>query len=358
MSATIQRYRKGQHLKQTQRLLIEHLRLQGHSTRDIADVVGCSHVTVCNELKRGQYEHTNSDLTTEIRYSPEIAEKRYQTNLAAKGAQVKIGHDHKLAKALETLVIKKNYSPSAAVAELNNKGWNFDVKICARTVYNYIDTGVLNINRIDLPMKGRQKRKYRRIKTQKRVSAGTSIDYRPEEVDERTTLGHWEMDTVYTTTKKAKAVRLKPALLVLTERLSRKELIIKMRDRTSASVVRALNRLERSMGAKKFTDTFRTITVDNGSEFANVDGMENSGLRKSEKRTKVYYCHAHHSWERGSNENANRLIRRWFPKGTDFSKVTAAQIAALQDWINNYPRKVLSWATSNTVYELYMQQQE
>lgn len=109
MSATIQRYRKGQHLKQTQRLLIEHLRLQGHSTRDIADVVGCSHVTVCNELKRGQYEHTNSDLTTEIRYSPEIAEQRYQTNLAAKGAQVKIGHDHKLAKALETLVIKKNY---------------------------------------------------------------------------------------------------------------------------------------------------------------------------------------------------------------------------------------------------------
>lgn len=288
MSATIQRYRKGQHLKQTQRLLIEHLRLQGHSTRDIADVVGCSHVTVCNELKRGQYEHTNSDLTTEIRYSPEIAEQRYQTNLAAKGAQVKIGHDHKLAKALETLVIKKNYSPSAAVAELNNKGWDFDVKICARTVYNYIDTGVLNINRTDLPMKGRQKRKYRRIKTQKRVSAGTSIDYRPEEVDERTTLGHWEMDTVYTTTKKAKAVRLKPALLVLTERLSRKELIIKMRDRTSASVVRALNRLERSMGAKKFTDTFRTITVDNGSEFANVDGMENSGLRKSEKRTKVY----------------------------------------------------------------------
>ena len=159
MSATIQRYRKGQHLKQTQRLLIEHLRLQGNSTRDIADVVGCSHVTVCNELKRGQYEHTNSDLTTEIRYSPEIAEQRYQTNLAAKGAQVKIGHDHKLAKALETLVIKKNYSPSAAVAELNNKGWDFDVKICARTVYNYIDTGVLNINRTDLPMKGRQKRR-------------------------------------------------------------------------------------------------------------------------------------------------------------------------------------------------------
>ena len=65
----------------------------------------------------------------------------------------------------------------------------------------------------------------------------------------------------------------------------------------------------------------------------------------------------HIEWGCGSNENANRLIRRWFPKGTDFSKVTAAQIAALQDWINNYPRKVLNWSTSNTVYELYMQQE-
>ena len=65
----------------------------------------------------------------------------------------------------------------------------------------------------------------------------------------------------------------------------------------------------------------------------------------------------HIEWGCGSNENANRLIRRWFPKGTDFSKVTAAQIAALQDWINNYPRKVLNWSISNTVYELYMKQE-
>lgn len=356
MGKPIQRYKKGQHLKQTQRLIIESLHLQGKTTREIADVVGCSHVTICNELKRGQYEHRNSDWTTEIRYSPEIAEQRYQANLAAKGAQVKIGHDHKLAKALENLVIKKNYSPSAAVAELDNKGQNFEVKICARTVYNYVNTGVLNINRADLPMKGKQKRTYKHITSQKRAPAGTSIDYRPPEVDERTTLGHWEMDTVYTT-KKAKAVRLKPALLVLTERLSRREIIIKMRDRTSGSVVRALNRLERSMGTKEFRETFKTITVDNGSEFADVDGLEKSCLCKSEKRTKLYYCHAHHSWERGSNENANRLIRRRFPKDTDFSKVTAAQIADLQDWINNYPRKILGWQTANMAYKSYMQKQ-
>ena len=65
----------------------------------------------------------------------------------------------------------------------------------------------------------------------------------------------------------------------------------------------------------------------------------------------------HIEWGGSSNENANRLIRRWFPKGTDFSKVTAAQIAALQNWINYYPRQVLNWSISNTVYELYMQQE-
>ena len=65
----------------------------------------------------------------------------------------------------------------------------------------------------------------------------------------------------------------------------------------------------------------------------------------------------HIEWGDGSNKNANRLIRRWFSNVTDFSKVTAAQIAALQDWINNYPRKVLNWSTSNTVYGLYMQQE-
>ena len=108
MSATIQRYRKGQHLKQTQRLLIEHLRLQGHSTRDIADVVGCSHVTVCNELKRGQYEHTNSDLTTEIRYSPEIAEQRYQPDYLIKRHLHILGLHQLVAEVIQPAVAVGN----------------------------------------------------------------------------------------------------------------------------------------------------------------------------------------------------------------------------------------------------------
>lgn len=159
----------------------------------------------------------------------------------------------------------------------------------------------------------------------------------------RTTVGHWEMDSVLGKKK------TKPALLVLSERLSRKELIIKVQDHTAASVVRALDRLERKMGSPAFRATFKSITVDNGSEFADVDGMERSCRRKG-PRTKVYYCHPYSSWERGTNENTNGLIRRWFPKGTDFSKVSVQEIQKVEDWLNTYPREILGFLSADAVF--------
>ena len=176
-----------------------------------------------------------------------------------------------------------------------------------------------------------------------RASAGTSIEHRPEEVYARTTVGHWEMDSVLGKKK------TKPALLVLSERLSRKELIIKVQDHTAASVVRALDRLERKMGSPAFRATFKSITVDNGSEFADVDGMERS-CRRNGPRTKVYYCHPYSSWERGTNENTNGLIRRWFPKGTDFSKVSVQEIQKVEDWLNAYPREILGFRSADAVF--------
>ena len=138
-------------------------------------------------------------------------------------------------------------------------------------------------------------------------------------------------------------------LLVLSERLSRKELIIKVQDHTAASVVRALDRLERKMGSPAFRATFKSITVDNGSEFADVEGMERSCRRKG-ARTKVYYCHPYSSWERGTNENTNGLIRRWFPKGTDFSKVSVQEIQKVADWLNAYPREILGFLSADAVF--------
>ena len=130
-------------------------------------------------------------------------------------------------------------------------------------------------------------------------------------------------------------------LLTLTERVKREEVIIKLPDRKAATVRDAFDRLERQHGKTAFREKFKSVTLDNGSEF-----MEYGELVKSingGKRFDVYYPHAGAPYEKGANENHNRMIRRFFPKGTDFTKVTKRRIAEIQDWMNNYPRKSLGW---------------
>lgn len=94
--------------------------------------------------------------------------------------------------------------------------------------------------------------------------------------------------------------------------------------------------------------------MDNGSEFSDVDGMERSILRDG-ARTKLYYCHAYSSWERGSNENQNKMVRRKHPKGTDFSKVTNKKVKHTEEWVNGYPRAIFDFRSS---YELFKEQVE
>lgn len=196
-----------------------------------------------------------------------------------------------------------------------------------------------------LPRKGQRKRTYTRVtKKAARPAAGTSIEKRPQEIDTREELGDWEMDCVVG--KKG----TKEVLLVLSERMSRKEIMIKMKDKTTESVVRALDRLERRYGAM-FGKVFRTITVDNGSEFADCEGMERSCRRPGHKRTQIFYCHPYSSYERGTNENINGMIRRWFPKGTDFGKVPAKAVQAVEDWLNNYPRGILGFLSADEVFQ-------
>ena len=110
--------------------------------------------------------------------------------------------------------------------------------------------------------------------------------------------------------------------------------------------------LERRLG-KDFYPMFQSITVDNGCEFQDYDGMEKACRRKG-KRTTVYYCHPHAPHERGSNENMNRIIRRFFPKGTNFDEVPISEIRRAEEWMNNYPREVLGWQTAATLLRSYM----
>jgi IS30 family transposase len=325
------------------RLKIETMLLDGKSKREIAERIKVHISTICREIKRGRYQHKNTDWTFTERYSPEIADQKYRAHLAAKGPALKIGKDHELAGYIEKKIIEGKYSPAAVLGEIQRKGLRFMVTIKSpNTIYSYIDKSIfLNLTNDALPVRRNKKREYKHVRA-KRAPKGDSIEKRPEEIEKRTTFGHWEMDTV-------KGNRnTKSTLLVLTERLSRREIEIKMADGTSESVVRNLDALEKRYG-KIFPIVFKSITVDNGSEFADYEGMKKSVLHEGE-RTKFYYCHPYSSWERGSNENQNKLIRRWIPKGSPIENYTDEEIQRIETWINDYPRKIFDWGTSAEMF--------
>lgn len=333
------------HLSKTDRYKLEAALLAGEKPQAIADRLHVHVSTIYREKKRARMVQLTTDLVEVDRYNPDEAHRRYRENLSKKGAGLKIGNDRALADYLEKKVVEEGYSPAAALASIELKGKEFSTSICVGTFYSYITKGVfLRLTNADLPEKPKRKRTYRTVKTVKRAPKGESIEKRPAEVDTREDVGHWEMDTVY-----SKKESSKKTLLVLTERKSRLPIMELMPDRTAESVVAALDRIERRFGSRRFRKLFRTITVDNGGEFADVERLERSTLTKG-KRTKVYYCHPYSSYERGSNENENKMIRRHFPKGTDFGKVTAAEVKRAERWIANYPRKILGWKTSEMIF--------
>lgn len=326
-------------LTRTDRIKLEALLKAGISKSKIADQLGVHRSTVYNEIKRGQYMHRNSDYTEEMRYSPDIAQEKAEANLKARGTQLKIGKDITFANYIEDKIVNEDYSPAAVLGELKAQGREkeFDTSICVTTLYSYIDKGIfLKVTNKNLAVKRNQKRKYKKVrKQQSRAAAGDSIEKRPEEIDQREEFGHWEMDSVL-----GKRGKSKNTLLVLTERKTRDEIMFKLPDHTDESVVTALDRLEHRYGYDMFRKIFKTITVDNGSEFADVDGMERSSLVEGKKRTHLYYCHPYSSWERGTNEVTNKMVRRKVPKGTNFDDKTDDEIAEIEKWMNKYPRKI------------------
>ena len=335
-------------LKYSDRIRIEAWLRAKISVQEIADMLHVHRSTIYREIKRGQYEHLNSDYTVEKRYSPEIAQKHCDENLQVRGTQLKIGNDYKYAEYIEKKIIEENYSPEAVLGELRvqNRAKDFSVSSCIRTLYNYIDKGVfLNLTNKNLPVKRNKKRGYKKVRVQKRASVGTSIEERPEYIKDRKEFGHWEMDSVV-----GKRGKSKNTFLVLTERKTRNEIIFKLPDHSATEVVKAVDRLEITWGSM-FSDVFKTITVDNGTEFSYFNELERSCTKPDEKRTKVYYCHPYSSWERGSNENNNKMVRRIVPKGTNFDSMTDDEVLDMQIWINGYPRRIHDYHSAAELFE-------
>lgn len=335
--------RRRKNLTFTQRLQIETLYNAKKTKKEIAQILGLHLCTIYRELKRGAYVHANKHDTfwygvrieKQVRYSAQISQDRYNALCSAKGRPLKLGKDFAFVDYIEKRVVKDKISACAVLGEIKYKNMQFDTNISKTTLYRYIEMGLFPHIKLE-----KRKKEYKKIKI-KRAPKGTSIERRPKEIKQRNSFGHWEMDCVCGNTK--------PALLVLSERLTRKEIIFKMENQKANSVVRCIDILERRYG-KAFKKIFKTITVDNGSEFADFHGIEKSiyGLGK---RTTVYYCHPYCSSERGTNERLNREIRRLIPKSSDISKYSVQDIQRVEDWVNNYPREIFNYATSSELFK-------
>jgi len=318
---------------------------KGFKKPDIAKALGKCRSSIYYEIDRGMCTQQTTDCEFVKCYCPEVAERKYREHLKEKGPDLKIGHDYALVKRLEELIVKQHFSPGAALAQIRKDEKKYDTEICENTVYNYIYRGdvFLVLTKEHLHDKGRRHYAEKSKKKAARAPRGESIENRPKEVKDRSSFGHWEMDSIMG------CKGSKKALLVLIERRTRMGIIILVEDHTAASVVKAINSLERRFG-KLFYKLFKSITVDNGCEFQDFEGIEIAHRRKG-KRTIVFFCHPYSAYERGSNENMNRIIRRFFPKGTNFDNVTKEQVAEAERWMNNYPRRLLEWKSAAELFD-------
>lgn len=338
---------KGQkNLTRVQRLMLEDCLKAKMHKKDIAKKLGCCLTTIYNEIKRGEYLHTykksdyygiENTYKQKKQYSADIAQEKYEFNKTAHGGPLKVGNDFEFVRYVEKRIIEDKLSPGAIAGEIKRNNL-FKTVVSKTTMYRYIRLGIfINVKMANLPI-GLKRKRYEKT-VAKRLSKGTSIEKRPEYVSNREEFGHWEMDCIIGSTREC--------LLTFTERLTRFEIVFKIPNKKAESVVQKLNVLERKFG-KSFRQIFKSITVDNGGEFSDYKGLEKSSYKG--QRTKLYYCHPYCSCERGSNERLNREFRRWLPKGTSFSKLTDEKLQSICQWINDYPREIFGYATSQEMF--------
>ena len=202
--------------------------------------------------------------------------------------------------------------------------------ISAKAIYNY--TKFDKTLRKKLPEKGK-KRRQRVVRPRNRFKDGRSFEQRPREIQARKEFGHWEVDTIVSSHNTW-------SILTLIERVSRKAFYIQIpnlkADTVRAKIIAFFLKLPRDMR--------KTITTDNGSEFAELCKIEHL------IQMKVYYCDPYCSWQKGAVEYANRRFRRYCPKGFDFSKISEQEVKFIELKLDKHPRRCLRYRTSPEVF--------
>ena len=253
------------HLSYEDRMLIQIRLKDGYSLRAIARELTCSPTTISSETKRGSTLLYNG---TKRRYKASRGQKVYEENRKASCHHYSYLDEKAFIEHIENKFFSTGWSLDVCVGNALIAGdFTRNQVVCAKTLYNYVDMGLLNIRNHNLPMKLRRKTKKHLLRLNKR-KLGRSIEERPKEVEERKEFGHWECDLVIG----AKSGQ-DEALLTLLERKTREFMIVKLPDKSAKSVMAAFETLLDEY-SEHFGTVFKTITTDNGSEFADLSNLE------------------------------------------------------------------------------------
>ncbi|WP_300351031.1 IS30 family transposase, partial [Clostridium sp.] len=163
-------------------------------------------------------------------------------------------------------------------------------------------------------------------------------------IESREEFGHWEIDCVL-----GEKSNIDNVLLTLVERKTRYAIISKTPAHSAISVTNTIEKIKEFFGSK-FSEVFKSITADNGSEFADLSEIE----QKTETKTKVYFTHPYSSFEKGTNERHNDLIRRFIPKGKRISDYSLETISFIENWMNTILRKFLDYKTPEELLEIHL----
>lgn len=261
---------KYKHINYTEKTQIERwYNIEHKKCSEIAKLLNKSVRTIQREIKRGMVENLTTELEVIYVYSAEISEQKYRYNMTAKGPNIKLDADYKLAKYIENGIKKDRKSPEILIAEVKRKPEEFSVIVCGKTIRNCIHKRILNLTEKDMIYKKEYKEKNKAKTHCSKVPAEKSIEYRPEGANSRNEYGHWEGDLVVGKERKG------AALLTFTERKTREEIIMKIPSKQAKNVAKELDILEKKYG-KEFKNKFKTITFDNGGEFRDYKALEKS----------------------------------------------------------------------------------
>lgn len=338
--------RKGQHLTEIERGKIAAWHTEGVSNRQIAKRIGVAPQTIHNEMKRGnlkQVKLVNGKKRFFSAYNAELAQNVYQSNRLNCHRKEKFPHVRAFLSFFVELFKEQGYSPDVVVGIAKQESlFAPDEMVSTTTLYKLIDSQRLEVRNIDLLEKTKRRTTKNRQVINRKV-LGKSIEERPTSIETRKEFGHFEIDTV-----NGKRDGSETALLTLTERLTRFEIIRAIDAKDADSVTYAIKQLIHEYGTF-FSRIFRSITADNGSEFAQLSTT-------LEGLTDVYFTHPYTSCERGTNENHNRMIRRYIPKGASIDDYSRRFIEGIADKMNHLPRKILGYQTPNEAFEQVLKQ--